>query len=654
MSLRIIGDAPLATDSRGNLLSRIGSLFPELGVLITLPRTSHTQQRLFFIDELNRQRALQQKPPLSWLEEMTLQAQCVDLIMTGGDIQIRPEPEKMALAFRADARLQEIASKRRIRFLRARNRWVQQAVRERGEYWRISPRPQTELEFTIAFQEARITLGGNPVYYYNRETGTRYLTCQTFSNLSALNDSDLRRALVEIRNYAALRNVNYEPEVAFFGADPTFSASTFAEYDFALAAPAQLRVWHEDLADRFRLAVPQELQSDDTNAAAWRNRMLATLFDEANETLAGTVVGDLPPEFFRMIRWLPGGRIENGELIFDSIFGDRVRYQDDRELAELCDERVKGFICNYVREFGSLLYVNIGWVAPALGKRRPNGHRVYIAEVMCLGADKPFLRILRIQQWGVREHLDRGHDLLYALTQSIEYTEYIHDRRLACWQLGMPLPGRVDTKTVVEVYQGRQQRYRGTRIPTLYFERDFIDGIATNRIPDNQMNNPDFALSVARLLGYAAAPNMVVGRTLEEGSKAAVFDSGDEMVLFNESGTPQRIVVADHAGTFHDCESPLADFAADYANPVIRQAQAVPDLEAFAEAYLAALLDRLLQMKEECRLQRSAFETQFQNSKQGKGTCSDRVAKALDRLEATDVSALVDRIRAEIERSCTP
>jgi hypothetical protein len=648
MSLKIIGNAPLATDASGKLISRIGIIDVDSNVLITLPGMSHTQQRLYYQDDVNKQRAQQGEPPLTDLEQDKLQAQCVDLIMTGSAIQIRPEPEKMPLAFRADERLQEIVSKRNIRFLMVRNSSVQQAIRERGEYWRISPPPQNEEEIIPALQQARLAIGGVPVYFYNQDTGTRFLTCQTFTDLAILDDATLRRALIEIRDYSAMHNTLYMREVGFFAADTTFTEKAFAGLDFENADPAQLRAWHTELAARFRLAVPSELRCDDPTFIIWRNRLLATLFDDANETLVGPVVNDLPSEFFRMIRWLPGGRIENGELIFDSIFNDRRKFRADKELAELCDERVIAFICNYVREFGGIQHVNIGWVAPSLGHHRPNGHKVYLAEVMCRGASKPVLRILRIQQWGTREHLDRNRDLLYALTQAIEYTEYIHDRCLACWQLGMPLPGRVDTKTVMEVYQGSQQRYQGTRIPTIYFERDFINGLATNRIPESRMKDTAYALSVARLLGYAAAPNMVVGRTLEEGSTEVVFDNGDEMIISDVNHMPQRIVVADHVGTFHECTRPLEDFAAGYAKPVSARAKTVPDPAAFAAAYLTALSERLLQMQEECQLQRCAFATVFQSSKLGEGTCSDRVAKVLDRLERTDIPALINHISEEI------
>ena len=291
--------------------------------------------------------------------------------------------------------------------------------------------------------------------------------------------------------------------------------------------------------------------------------------------------------------------------------------------------------------------MNIGGLMPGLRKRPAlGGHRAYLAEIKHHGADKPILRILRIQQWGIREHLDEGKDLLWAIMEAYEYTEYTLDRRLACWELGMPLPVRMDTRTVPETYYGKNLNYHGTRIWTTYYERDFINGLATEKIPDARLKEESFSLRVAHLLGQAAAPNMVVGRTTDKSE--VTFDSGDEMLLMDNQGMPQRIVVADHAGTFNDYESPLVKFAVGYARPVVIRATRVSNPNTFAEAYLTSLTERLLEMQEEYRLKRRAFDALFQHSKQGDKTFSCRWAKALARLDKTDVPALIDQIRKAI------
>jgi hypothetical protein len=65
---------------------------------------------------------------------------------------------------------------------------------------------------------------------------------------------------------------------------------------------------------------------------------------------------------------------------------------------------------------------------------------------------------LRLQKWSVWEHLDRGKDLLEAITESDDYTDYFLDRRLGCRQLGMNLSRRVFMRRLSEIYTGIQSK----------------------------------------------------------------------------------------------------------------------------------------------------------------------------------------------------
>ena len=647
MSVEIIGDQPLATDDKGFLKSHIGTYFVSADVLITLPGMPHALQHFAFHAHLNQQRKKQGLAPLPADGLMAESENAVDLIMKGRDVLIRPDPCRMPLAFQADERLQELVPKHRIRFLHAHNPKVQQAIRERGEYWRISPQPRNKDAIIKAIRDSKVAIGGQPVYYYSQETGTRYLTVQFFSMLAALDADSLRCHLIEIRDYSAKFNRTHHREISFFAADESFSKQDFAGHSFETLMPADLRALHGDLLERFRNAVPPSLHKDAPNDPEWRKRMFACLADASDDFQSDAMVSGLSPEFFRQIYWHPGGRIENGELVFDPIFNEAQAHLDDPELSRLCDTRVKGFIRNYIREFGSIQYVNIGGILPEMRQRPPvGGHRAYLAEVMYRNADKPVLRILRVQRWGIRERLDEGKDLLWAVMEGAEYTEYTLDRRLGCWELGMPLPGRIDTRHVSETYYGKQEKYHGTRIWTTYFERDFIEGIATDKIPEDRFNDKTFTRQVAQLLGQAAAPNLVVGRTDDNGN--VTFDRGDEMVLTDPDGTPQRIVVADHAGTFSDVNNPLVYFASGYAYPAISRAKWLPYPDLFISAYLEALAKRLTEMKTECALKRHAFDALFQGGREGPETFSDRWNKALGRLERTDVEAVVRMITAQI------
>ena len=52
----------------------------------------------------------------------------------------------------------------------------------------------------------------------------------------------------------------------------------------------------------------------------WRNRMFAALIAQRDETIPEETLLGLSSEFFMQIEWLPGGRIDEGELIFDPAF----------------------------------------------------------------------------------------------------------------------------------------------------------------------------------------------------------------------------------------------------------------------------------------------------------------------------------------------
>ena len=126
-----------------------------------------------------------------------------------------------------------------------------------------------------------------------------------------------------------------------------------------------------------------------------------------------------------------------------------------------------------------------------------------------------------------------------------------------------------------------------------YFERDYIRGMATDKIPPQRLADAAFASRLARLLGQAAAPNMIVGRCDLQGR--VVFDDGDEVVIENEAGLPVEIVVADQTGTFADYRTDLEHFAAEYAEPVNRRLPLLADPEEFAAAVHRRLRRPLLE-----------------------------------------------------------
>jgi hypothetical protein len=191
----------LAIDSSGNLKARIGTVFPRARTLVTLPGI-HATQRMAYVEAINAERKGFGLPPFTDEEEMVEWQQSVDLIMDDNVVLIRPDPENMPLAFEADELLQELVSKRQIKFLNAIDGKIRQSVKQRGENWRIAPWPQSPEEMKQMILSSKIPIGGRSIYYYSRLCGTRYLTHQQFTELGNLPDAELISHLLEIRDFS--------------------------------------------------------------------------------------------------------------------------------------------------------------------------------------------------------------------------------------------------------------------------------------------------------------------------------------------------------------------------------------------------------------------------------------------------------------------
>jgi hypothetical protein len=339
--------------------------------------------------------------------------------------------------------------------------------------------------------------------------------------------------------------------------------------------------------------------------------------------------------------------MEEGELMLDPVLD--VSEAGGGPGEHLRDEKSRKFIMNFVREYGDLEFVNVGRVIGSLSRRAamPGRRGVYIAALKQRRNPAEIVTIIRMQKQGVREYLEQGLSLLDAMISAEEYTEYVLDRRLGCRQLGMNLPLRVTAKKISERYA--PARGAGYPIWTPYFEREYIRGIATDKLPPALFESREFAVSCAHLLGQAAAPNIVVGRCDRTGSP--LFDDGDEVMILDAEGLPQDIVVTDHTGTFNDYACPLGEFTVKYALPVTRRRSSLPDPAAFARAYCAAFEDRLQRIQEDYRRRRKAFDSLFLHlPAQEPGSFAYRWKRVLARLEETNPTAVADLVRGNIER----
>jgi hypothetical protein len=647
MTPHIIGPALFAKNDRGRLLSRIATIFPDDRVLVTVPGIHFFQQEVY-LDWLDQERQARGLAPLTADQRNTERKKAVSLFVDDGSIQIRPDSDNMPLVFAADAVLQELLPASRIRFLNALDPRVHDAVKRRGECWRITPLPKSTDEMKLMIHDCRTGIEGHDIYYYSKATGTRWLTCQEFQRLGALADDELCRHLAEIHRYCTCQNDQGNPEVDFFGADPAFR-SRLAAADFTATESGALRAAYRTLQEEFCRAVAPELRRDDMENVHWRRRMYAALVPYGEDVASEEELLGLGAEFFMQVEWLPGGRIDQGELILDPILEQARPASGVPQPATVDYGQARGLLFNLVREYGDLEYVNLGRVITSMARRPfPGGRRgVYLVEMKRRDSAEEILKIIRMQRWGVREHLDEGKPLLDAVLNSEEYTEYILDRRLACRQLGMNLPVQVVTRKISEIYFGKQKRYWTTRIWSPYFERDYIRGITTDMVPPSRFEDREFALRFAEHLGRAAASNIIVGRQSQAGT--AIFDNGDEVLTEDPHGLPADILITDHTGAFGAFDTDIYQLAAAYAKPVNDRVAYVANRREFTDVYVGACVANFARIQQEYRDRRRSFDALFADRpRDEKGSLAYRWERVLKRLDETDLGRLEAAIRKNL------
>ena len=649
--MKIIGEKIFAKDADGALVSRIGTMFLKTPGLVTR-RGVHAMQRLMWIEALNADRAAAGQPPLTSEEEDAEMVDSVDLIFTEDQVLIRPDPDRLDLAIRADTALQTLVSKRKIRFLNTNSAKVRSVLRARGENWRMARHPISQDDMIALIENSKVPICERPIYYYNRTTGTRYITASGYDEVSKLPDAEYRRQVMEVLGGLVKRNRLGQPEVDIFPVStPIEIRKAFRMLEPEKLTTPELRRAIERIDTEWRVSLSPELRDESPTNFEWRNMMCQTITRQPNETAAGEtelIVG-MSPEFYRQIEWLPGARIEDGEVVFDEIYDEAARTQDP-ELLSMCDNRVKSFLFNTTRLFGTVEYINIGRITHSLARDPVEGNRrghVYVMQYKEKESPEPQVIMIRLQKWGVAERLDEGKDLLQAILESDEYSDYVLDRRLMCRQLGMQLPRRLGFGRFTEKYRGNNQ-YNGCAVRTAYFARAYVSGCATDKLPLAKYRNPAWAQKFAFLFGAAAATDMIVGRRSSV-TKESLFDKNYEVVQQGSDGLPESIQVTDHAGSFVNYEHEFEDYVAVYAAPVIRRRKYVTEYTRFALAYIEGFRRKFIETQEAYRASRRAYDELFiDRPYDTNGSGAYRWSRTLARLDAADP----DRLVAILKEAC--
>ena len=258
--MKTIGEPIFAKDAEGRLLSRVGTMFLRTPGLVTR-RGVHAMQRVMWLEALGAERAEAGLQPLTPSEEEAELEQSVDLIFSDGHVMIRPDPDRMDLAFRADEELQKIVNKRCVRFLNTHAAKVRNALRARGENWRMARAPISQDDVKRIVEGSRVAVGEKAIYWYNQAVGTRYVTAGSYDMVSRLPPDEFRAQVGEFVSLLGKRNRQGHPEADLFPrTTPIEVKAALKALDVAALDDAALRAATDRIALDWRMSLPAALR----------------------------------------------------------------------------------------------------------------------------------------------------------------------------------------------------------------------------------------------------------------------------------------------------------------------------------------------------------------------------------------------------------
>ena len=287
--MKILGEPIFAKDENGRLKSRVGTIFLTVAPGLVTQNGIHAMQRQAWIDEVNRERSAEGLLELTDQEIEQLIAHSVDLIFFDDVVLIRPDPARMDLALWADEELQKLVSKRKIRFLNTHAKRVRDALRARGENWRMARDLRAREEVDRQIERGRTAIRHEPIYFYNGNTGTRYVTVGTYTQVKGLDDAAFRAQIEEVVSGLNSRNRLGSPDIDLFppSLDPAVRTQ-FKDLKPATLSDAQLREAVDRIELAWRMALPPGLRDEDpVSNLVWRAEMGEALSRKANETDVG-------------------------------------------------------------------------------------------------------------------------------------------------------------------------------------------------------------------------------------------------------------------------------------------------------------------------------------------------------------------------------
>gem|GEM_PF-374876 len=629
--ITIIGPDLFSVDENGKPLGPIASIFPTYKVLI-ISRGIHSMHIETMVDFLKKSALFSQEDPGDE-KRNAVYRDAVALFIREGTILIRSESEDMDRIFAVDALLQRLVPKERILFTGVHLPEVRRELRRYGQSWRISTPPRSPQEIERFIKSSQVHVGTRTTFYQSAASGERFLTYEEFMAIRSLMRQDRSEALVrlkEIVQLVHLINKQGVPELRFLlpagiRLDTKLLedlVSILQETDSPQNLERAERVF-DIFGALFAQAAGPNLMVDGVHYPVWKTIMFCRLNGIDENAVEEWTLG-LSAEFRLNIRWLPGARIVDALLQFEANVETRVR-----NLIEFFSHTWKG-----------VLSINVGRVETSLTERDRTGEErdVYLI-VLGLAEGREEIRLVRLMKWDVVHRLKRGVPREQAIWETFQYRDYVFDRIRATSFLDLPVPAL----NLVEL----QEDIPGLGpIPVFFFDRQYVPGIATDKIPPALYRQPGFIVRLSQLLGVAAAVSLVLGRESPR-TGHVLFDDGDEVIQLEEGNLPTHLVITDITGAFADWSTPsgkLLPHCLFHIKRHLERAQKMGvDQENLKEAirgFTNALIGEIDRYKKLLRDRPYDLRGLFADRPQEPGGVRSRWEGILNRIEMTDTDEL--------------
>ena len=626
--ITILGPDFFATDQDCKPLSPIAVIFPKLLLLVT-GRGIHAELVVMGGEVLRAWLLKTEERDPTAEEEEEIYENVVSLLVRDPIVLIRSYPDDMERVFAADELLQRLLPKERIQFTGVHIAEVREQLRRRGENWRFSPPPRSAKEICHHIHASRVQVKTGTTYYQNAQSGERFLTYEEFIRIRPL----LRQApgealarLKEIDYLSRLVNDQEAPELSFFIPTKKRLATNLLE-DLTLALEnadsRQDLEQAEDFFDHFAMsfagAAGDELTVDGEKHTTWQTTMFCRLYDLDEELVEERTLG-LSPEFHLNVRWLPGAQLGENEVTFEA----------------KSEPRVRSLITYFLQTWPGIVSINIGRVESSLTERDRTGEeREVFLVVLGLAQGGEEIRLLRLMKWDVIHRLKQGFPLSQAISDTIRYRDYVVDRLRATTALEIPILSYSAIEFAEEI-QGIGQ------IPVFFFDRRYVAGMVSDKIPLHYFAKKGFVVRLARLLGAAAAASMVLGRASYRRGDL-FFDDGDEVIQLNGEKLPERLIISETTGSFTNSTTPISELLPQCLSHLavhLKKARdrgiSREDLKTAVAVFAEALRTEIERMQSLLSDQSVALQSLFDGQTSEPGSLRERWKSMMDRLAATD------------------